>query len=649
MSDLRYDYNATSDRLKAALERLRFYAQSAGLGAGAIGEIDRVLARARNNTFVVAVVGEFNRGKSTFINALLGRPILPADALPATATVNRVRYGPRPTARIVYKATEDEPERTEPVDVDRLREYVTKLDDDGERASQIKQAEVFFPLPFLEQNEIIDTPGLNDEISMTDVTYGILPEADAAIMLVVPQAPFGQTEEEFLNHLLNQDIGRVMFVINRIDQVRRPADRDRAIAGIRERIESSTRRRAETIYAGDPEALARYQRRIGTIQVFGLSAREALEARIHDDAARLEASGFPPFEAALRQFLEQGRGAARLKILANRVVLSGQQVAQALAVRLGALQLTQEDFNTTYQQSVEQLNTMNERLRTQIARIDITAAEVHRIATDQIAGLADHLKQVAAQVVTDAPMTDADLEQAALRIYSRNLRQQVLTTLQDAGRDIADRMQHIIEVKVEGERERLAALAEIVGGELTDITQQFFRADLAAGSPASFASLIGNRNRMIGVGAIIGVAALFTPLAPVVLAVALVGALGGNWLSRTVGGGGQGQIKRFKQKTIETICDDIDKQVASRSSDIREQFERHVAETFAVLKQQAQIEIGGPIEQLRRTVDELRIERERGQVRAEHARSESELQEQEIAALVADARAIALALDEEAS
>ena len=151
MSDLRYDYNATSDRLKAALERLRFYAQSAGLDAGAIGEIDRVLARARNNTFVVAVVGEFNRGKSTFINALLGRPILPADALPATATVNRVRYGPRPTARIVYKATEEEPERSESVDVDRLREYVTKLDDDGERASQIKQAEVFFPLPFLEQ------------------------------------------------------------------------------------------------------------------------------------------------------------------------------------------------------------------------------------------------------------------------------------------------------------------------------------------------------------------------------------------------------------------------------------------------------------------------------------------------------------------
>jgi len=642
---LQYTYNETRDRLVGHLERLRLYAQRIGMDAAAIGEIDRILVRNRNATFTIAVVGEFNRGKSTFINALLGRPILPADALPATATVNRVRYGPRPAARVVYKATDDRPDQSEPVDVDRLREYVTKLDDDGERARQIKQAEIFFPLTFLEQIEIIDTPGLNDEISMTDVTYGILPEVDAAIMLVVPQAPFGQTEEEFLNHLLNQDIGRVMFVINRIDQVRRPADRERAIAGIKNRIEASTHHRAEMLYEGDPEALARYRQRIGTIQVFGLSAREALEARIADDATRLESSGFPPFETALRTFLAEGRGAARLKILVNRILHSGEQVAQALAVHLGALELSQEEFETSYRQSREQLDAMSQRLATQVARIDETAGRVRRITLAQVDGLAGQLKRIAEQVVTDASMTEADLEQTALRIYSRNLRQHVLTDLQNAGRDIADRMQHLIEVEVEVERERLTVLAEGMGGELTNITRQFLPTDVSVDASSGITRLIANRNAMTGAGALIGVAALFTPIAPVALAVALVGALGGNWLSRRVGT--PTQIARFKQEMIVEVASSIDQHLAQHGPSIREQFERHVTETFAVLKQQAQIEIGGPVEQLRRTVDELRLERERGMVRSEQARSETEIQQQEIEAMLAEARAVAQALDEE--
>lgn len=560
--------------------------------------------------------------------------------------MNRVRYGPRPSALVVYKATADEPERSEPVDVDQLREYVTKLDDDGERAHRIKQAEVFFPLTFLEQNEIIDTPGLNDEISMTDVTYGILPEVDAAIMLVVPQAPFGQTEEEFLNHLLSQDIGRVMFVVNRIDQVRRPADRERAINGIKERIEASTRRRAEMLFEGDPAALTRYQRRIGTIQVFGLSARDALEARVANDATRLEASGFPLFEAALRRFLEEGRGAARLNILANRLLLSGRHVAQALALRVGALQLSQSEFDAAHAKASVQLAETSERLDTQLARIDETAARIRRVAAAQVDQLGAQLKLVAEQVINNAPMTEADLEQTALRIYSRNLRQQVLAALQSSGRDIADRMQHLLEVEVEVERERLAAIAESVGGDLATIAQQFVQAELSLSSTTGLTGLIANRNAMTGVGALIGVAALFTPMAPVALAVAVVGALGGNWLSRKVGA--PTQIARFKQDTIAEIAGSIDRQLAGQSPAIREQFERHVTTTFATLKHQALVEIGAPVEQLRRAVEDLRVERERGVLRSEQARNEAEIQQQEIEAMLADAQAVVQALDEEA-
>lgn len=100
----------------------------------------------------VAVVGEFKRGKSTFINALLGHPLLPADVKPTTAVMTRIRHG---TPRRAFVRFRDG--REEPIDPNRLADYVTQLTD-------IVEAVVTYPLPFCGgvQAEFIDTPGLND-------------------------------------------------------------------------------------------------------------------------------------------------------------------------------------------------------------------------------------------------------------------------------------------------------------------------------------------------------------------------------------------------------------------------------------------------------------------------------------------------------
>src|SRR5215510_7431510 len=74
------------------LRALRKHALDLGLD-GSAGEIAGVLTRMESDKFSVVVVGEFKRGKSTFINALLGVDVLPADVLPTTATLNRVTYG----------------------------------------------------------------------------------------------------------------------------------------------------------------------------------------------------------------------------------------------------------------------------------------------------------------------------------------------------------------------------------------------------------------------------------------------------------------------------------------------------------------------------------------------------------------------------
>src|SRR5687768_5443478 len=65
--------------------------------------LDEVTNRVENNFFSIAVVGEFKRGKSTLINALLGQEILPADVLPCSATLNRITYGLKPTVMVKFK------------------------------------------------------------------------------------------------------------------------------------------------------------------------------------------------------------------------------------------------------------------------------------------------------------------------------------------------------------------------------------------------------------------------------------------------------------------------------------------------------------------------------------------------------------------
>lgn len=129
------DYKKVVLDLATDLKKLREYAEYLGLSKN-VELIDSVSKRIADNSFSVAIVGEFKRGKSTLINALLGKDILPSDILPTTATLNRVTYGITPFSKIIYKdGHEDE------IPVDELTEYVTKLTDKSAKiSSTVKEA-----------------------------------------------------------------------------------------------------------------------------------------------------------------------------------------------------------------------------------------------------------------------------------------------------------------------------------------------------------------------------------------------------------------------------------------------------------------------------------------------------------------------------
>ena len=133
----------------------------------------------KNKQYKVAVMGEFKRGKSSLINALLGSRILPADATPTTATINRITYGAAPRAVITFQDG-----REQEIPVHELKDYVTKITAEGAaRALQIKEATVYFPTVFCQNHiDIIDTPGLNDDARMTQITIDMVANVDAVIV-----------------------------------------------------------------------------------------------------------------------------------------------------------------------------------------------------------------------------------------------------------------------------------------------------------------------------------------------------------------------------------------------------------------------------------------------------------------------------------
>jgi len=320
--------------LVAELGRLR--AAAAGLALEDLaGRIEEARSSIESHHFSIAVVGEFKRGKSTFINALLGKEILPADIVPTSATINRVTYGLKPTVRVVFR----DGGREQTIDVSDLPEFVTKLTPEAETvASTVQEAIVYYPVPFCRNNvDIIDTPGLNDNPAMTEVTLDVLPRVDAAILVVLATAPFSQTEAVFLEKLLVEyGLGSVVFVVTAIDRLRHRTDRENIVSTVRERIADCIRQHAVKRFGEGTEAFENYLRRVGEPRVFGVSGYDALTGKMDGDEAKLVESRLPEFEEFLERFLTEESGLVVLKTHAERVTTFANSLVRETATRLGS-------------------------------------------------------------------------------------------------------------------------------------------------------------------------------------------------------------------------------------------------------------------------------------------------------------------------
>ena len=176
-----------------------------------LGEITEKLALEQFN---LVVMGQFKRGKSTFINALIGAEILPTSIIPLTSIVTILRYGQKAKAMVRYLD-----EKEEEIDLPDIPKFVTEKRNPKNKL-RVKEVEILFPSDYLKDGvRIIDTPGVGSVFKHnTDVAYAYLPYVDAGVFIVTPDPPLGEAEHRFLTEV-REHADKFIFVLNKTDLV----------------------------------------------------------------------------------------------------------------------------------------------------------------------------------------------------------------------------------------------------------------------------------------------------------------------------------------------------------------------------------------------------------------------------------------------
>ncbi len=305
---------------------LHLAALAEALGTGPVAEEARELAgRIAEGRFYVACVGQFKRGKSTLINALIGEPVLPTGFIPVTAVPTVIRFDEYMHARIRTNK-----QSWVDIPISELKQYVTE-ELNPENRKCVDGAEVFVPSSLLSSGMcIVDTPGLGSvTASNSAATQAFIPHIDAALVVVGADPPLAG-EELTLLEAVGRQVHDLILVLNKADRTT-DAERTAAAAFTRQTLQKRLKRDVGTIFEVSAQErsekrgpLRDWNKLSGTLQ--GLvdgSGRHLVHSACHRGLRRLSEQ--------LLAVVSESRDALRRPIEESerRITLMKQTIAEA--------------------------------------------------------------------------------------------------------------------------------------------------------------------------------------------------------------------------------------------------------------------------------------------------------------------------------
>jgi GTP-binding protein EngB required for normal cell division len=206
-------------------------------------EASEALAEMEQMRFNVSFIGQFKRGKSSLINAIVGRELLPVDIAPITSAITVLQHGDTEQCRVLYQDG-----RAENVPLDQISFYVSEDSNPGNHKA-VREVLITLPLPLLAEGiRLVDTPGVGSIIASNDeVTRNFLPKIDLAIVVLGTDPPISGEEINMVRSLVSY-ADRMIFVLNKSDL---------ACESALNKTESFTRRALNEVLGNDPGPLLR--------------------------------------------------------------------------------------------------------------------------------------------------------------------------------------------------------------------------------------------------------------------------------------------------------------------------------------------------------------------------------------------------------
>jgi len=328
---------------------------------GQVGTLTTLRERLAEGRFHLAVLGQFKRGKSTLLNALLGEEILPSSVIPLTAIPTFVRGGKQREVAIHYQdgRPEDIIVAGSAMEMNNILLRYVSEEYNPKNTLAITYVEIQHPATILRDVVLIDTPGIGStHRHNTEMTLNFLPQCDAALFLVSADPPLTEVEVGFLREI-RQKVARLFFVLNKVDYLDQD-ELETALAFLRRVLHEN----------------------IGLEErghIFPVSSRMGLRAREKDDTELWEKSGLSAVNDHLVTFLAREKFLVLREAVAQKALDVLNEAALQVQLKIRSLELpldTLKDRLTFFDQKISEARQQQKYARDILKGDHIRGAEL---------------------------------------------------------------------------------------------------------------------------------------------------------------------------------------------------------------------------------------------------------------------------------
>lgn len=297
-----------------------------------------LMERVREEELIIPVLGQFKRGKSTFINYVIGKELLPTGAIPVTSIVTRLKYNKKEAAEIIF-----EDGHTEAIEINNLHLYISEQHN-PKNEKKIHEVVVYYPSDFLKQGvTIVDTPGVGSiHKHNTDTAYEFLSHADAAIFMISADTPINEIEISFLCHI-KMSVNKLYFVLNKTDLLKKE-EQNTYVSFCKNILEGTLEKKG--------------------INIYPISLKLAVEAQKNNDTEKYKESGVDLLFSDLKNKIIQDKSFVLSNSYKDKLTKIAESMLSTLDLKINMLNMP-----------IEKLEAAAQKFETRIKEIKIIQDE----------------------------------------------------------------------------------------------------------------------------------------------------------------------------------------------------------------------------------------------------------------------------------